>query len=238
MAIVTIGTDPGGTGGLVMLRDGKLAASVLYPLLDQPIGYASLGKAVMSDKNQMKSIDFEALRMWVIRNLDASDKVTCYVENPQFQTKKFIKGEMKDFGGPDQIKVHRLAESAMVSLRVVFRNHDSKFHFVNVKHWQAWLFRHVPKVCTSERFIKLGIPYEKVLTSKQRSAYLCLLEWGPIECVKYLKQSDRSWILFDGLTDAACIALFGEIHQKRMPNLVGYPTNTLVNGLHKSPAIV
>lgn len=229
---IIIGADPGKTGALAMIDGDELIDAMRIPYA-APIERAWVVGGEHSEvKFTVPPIHVEdgVISGLMFNQLSNSSRALIYLEEPSMGSVN-IRSGAKDADGEWEKRgtskgvdasVNRAYQGLLQALTGLAYC-EAPFS-VSVKHWQAQLFKCVPRAIQSTDFAALGIPgNNKALLTKERARLACIFQWGVDVCVDKLKHSAKSSLLDSGRCDAACLALFGLLHQKTTPRLLTQP---------------
>lgn len=233
--MMTLGVDPGKTGGIVLLSGDTIAEAMRIPFA-KPIERAWL----VGGKHAEQRFTVDIVNNHLLYNLaqehDLPGRCAVYVEEPSLggSARKFSRfnaetGETDEVPGSNRgadASINRSYQGVAQALAGTI-GHPSA---VSPQHWQAVLFKQVPVVVVGDSLASLGVPGDTKLNKKQRAMLACLMCFGVAECTAKLRHK-KSAKLDSGMCDAACVALFGQLHQNYTPKLLRYSRSLLCEKL-------
>jgi hypothetical protein len=205
-----IGIDPGATGGIAVVRDGMLVHACSIPYLKQPIERVWLDGGVHKSRF-MAGIINDSLLHTVFSRWVGLD-VVVYIEEPPAK----FGGEHGELAGTDA-SINRAFQGICQVANDLLH---CPIYTAAANHWPRFVFRNVPREWQGGDFALRQAKAKSPITApdkKDRARLACVMEWGyeATACMRKTKSSQ----IDSGMADAACLALFGMLHQKQTPRL-------------------
>lgn len=232
--MIIIGADPGKTGALAMIDGDKLIDAIRIP-------YAAPIERAWVVGGKHSEVKFTASP---IRGIDLFIDSNCansplfayngalipiYLEEPSMGGVNIRTEDKNEAGEPEKRGTSKGVDASINRAfqglaQALYNSSRGTLHTVSPLHWQSQLFRVVPRALETESLKVLGIRGGNTrLTTKERARLACLFQWGISVCRELLRDTPKCKVLDSGRCDAACLALFGLLHQKHTPRLLSQP---------------